>query len=415
MRLLTKKCLVVLDTNLIYLRGEDRRYEFIPKDSFLSFLEWIETNNVHDICVFAVPEIVLCEISKQKFDQNTHNKSKCVEFSGFFDIVPEISEQSFEACYAKVKGCFNSNDIVILPNPSGINKIIERAVHKKKPFTGQEGASDKGFKDAVALHSITEIENVGDFEKVFWLTKNKQDFTKEIEAERDNLTILNSERTIEDFKKIIIDDYIWKQKLVKYLDVNKSSILAYINDMVSDVTFIDFSYNQNLFILDKVTNMVQFSVCISASGDSRVAKQNVKQNTEIISVDLLFDLNANEIIDQGEKIEEGFPWEQELHDQVMAKKAKFLDHIYKYRLIVNSEMMKLWPEPRFEIVNESIVYNKDKNQAYFVLKLIYEREQKVGAYYHAFDTSWIYHLDSKTFTVAVDIDEDALNEDTENE
>lgn len=302
MRLPVKKCLVVFDTNLIYLSKEDKKSHFAPKNSFQNFWEWVNNNRIYDICLFAVPNITLSEISKQKFDINNSNRSKCIDQADFFDIPLDIPEQSFEEQYDKIKTFFESLGMTLLPHPSDFGKILERAIHKKKPFVGNEGASDKGLKDAVMLHSMLEVENLNDFEKIFWLTKNSHDFSKEIEAEVNNLFIFNSEDAIDKFKKYIIDNYAWKQKLVKYLNTNKDDMLAQLNDYGGDWRFTDFRFDADNFELKREQNIVKFEMQLIGFADFGGSGHT----TDDVPITIIkaFDLSANEIIDYDEEIEQ---------------------------------------------------------------------------------------------------------------
>ncbi len=415
MKLPIKKCLVVIDTNLVYLSKEDRGCDFAPKDSFLSFLEWVDSNRIDDICLFAMPEIILSEISKQKFDENNSRRSKCIDHIKFFGAALEIPEQSFDEQYNKIKSFIETAGIVLLPHPSDFTKIINRAIHKKKPFTGQEGCSDKGMKDAVMLHSVLEIENLADFEKVFWLTKNSHDFAKEIEAEVGNLMIFNSEDTIEKFKRHITEHYSWKQRLTKYLDTNKDAVLAQLNDYGGDWFFTDFKFDPDTFQFKKEQNLVEFTLELIGKADFGGAGHTTEDTP--ITIVKLFDLSANEIIENNEEIIEGFPWEQELHDQVMAKKDKILEHVYKHKLIANSETMSLWPNDKvkIEIVNDSLQYDKNRNVVYFTLNLIYDNSSGTHVSVWEYTTFWLYNLDTNLMQYHMGVEQDKETEEENDE
>ena len=281
MRLPVKKCLVVFDTNLIYLYKEDRQHNFLPKDSFLEFCGWVNSNKIKDICLFCIPEIVVCEIAKQKFDENTIRYSKYLEFGRFFDQQNTLIQKTFGDCLNEIKEYFSSKDIFLLPHPTDFDGIINRAVHKKKPFNySKESGDDKGFKDALLVHSVLEIDNTSEFEQVFICTKNKNDFTQEIESEMDNLRIFRSENALIELKNEIIKNYSWRTKLIGFLDENKAEILSYIND-IDAYNYSGFVYNPDDFKFDIENNVVEFAITAGAD------------DMNPLDLLLFFDLGAN--------------------------------------------------------------------------------------------------------------------------
>ena len=82
---------------------------------------------------------------------------------------------------------FHNINIVEIKNVSFKN-ILKRAINKNKPFVGENGNSDKGFKDAVLWENIIEYAKKSENKKFILLTKNIQDFPKELEDEFENVT-----------------------------------------------------------------------------------------------------------------------------------------------------------------------------------------------------------------------------------
>ena len=69
-----------------------------------------------------------------------------------------------------------------------LQNLLKRAINKNKPFIGENGNSDKGFKDAVLWERIIEYAKKPANKRFILFTKNVQDFPRELEDEFENLT-----------------------------------------------------------------------------------------------------------------------------------------------------------------------------------------------------------------------------------
>ncbi|MCL1892521.1 MAG: PIN domain-containing protein [Alphaproteobacteria bacterium] len=301
-----KKYLIIFDTNCIYAADKDNSCAFVPLSNFTNFLTWAESENISRFCTLAIPRIVLLEIAKQKFDRNEQSKLDYEKVSRFFDKQYDAIICKFDDLIIEISNFLVSKDILIIDHPSQLEPIILRAVHKRKPFDyldkkgdKKEHGSDKGFKDAVLLHSVMEIENLTQFQKAFICTNNHTDFAKCDNGGCANLEIKTSKNSIRDIETVL-KEYIPLQKTFNWIEENKDSILAYLNDYGGDWVFTDFTYEENNFHFLKDKNVVEFTLNLSAIGD--FAAEGL--TSDDMTTTKWFDLRANGIIEP-EDISEG--------------------------------------------------------------------------------------------------------------
>jgi len=298
MRLPEKKCLIVFDTNCIYVADRDNSYEFSPTYNFTNFLNWVEAENVTSFCTLAIPKIVLLEIVKQKFDRNEQLKSDYEKASRFFNKQYDSIVYTFDDICAKVSEFFISHNIEIIDNPSQIEPIISRAVHKQKPFdytdkkgNKKETGSDKGFKDAVLLHSVIEIENLILFREVFVCTNNHRDFIGCDSGECPNLKILSSKNALHELENVL-KEHLNILTAFNWIENNKDTVLAHLNDYGGDWEFVNFTYDINNFEFKKNKNVVEFLILADAIG--HFGGEGLTRPSWPICK--WFDLSANDII-----------------------------------------------------------------------------------------------------------------------
>lgn len=101
-----------------------------------------------------------------------------------------------------------AKEFIIFDIPEKIfNNIIDRAINKKKPFLGEKGESDKGFKDAILWESLLEYAKDQEVNNFYFITKNSNDFPKDIlEREFYQLTFKNIKifNNIEELQRVIL-------------------------------------------------------------------------------------------------------------------------------------------------------------------------------------------------------------------
>lgn len=177
-----------------------------------------------------------------------------------------------------------------------LQNILNRAINKNKPFVGENGNSDKGFKDAVLWESIIEYAKKTENKRFILFTKNVQDFPKELEDEFKSFTnkkieivnelsivqeriLLEQSRNIKDIltlnwlkekEQILIDeinDYLekcadWKDYQMMNIDriedlVNKgnnfySFMIFNIEDETEWQWYVEASYKNNEIHIDEI-------------------------------------------------------------------------------------------------------------------------------------------------------------------
>lgn len=148
-----------------------------------------------DYFIINISEITIEELKKQIIDKYKEELSNLKEsykkFKNIHNIkFDEDEEVKYDEILEKLMEDyikFHNINIVKTKNIS-LQNLLNRAINKKKPFVGENGNSDKGFKDAVLWESIIEYAKKSENKKFILLTKNIQDFPKELEDEFENVT-----------------------------------------------------------------------------------------------------------------------------------------------------------------------------------------------------------------------------------
>lgn len=211
---------IFFDTNAI--RPSLKNYvDFRLNNTFDDFVDFIGSKDLFEHCSINICQIVFLEIEKQITDEFYKN----VEVLRYF---PSITEDSYKRekefivnLKEKIAEYVENNHINVVEIPTSEEsylKIIDRAVNKKKPFVGDKGDSDKGFKDAIQWDTIIEYSKQVDSGNFILITDNKSDFDLSLEKEFRDIT----EKNIKIFTSIgEAQDYILK-----------------INNMHSDYSFV---------------------------------------------------------------------------------------------------------------------------------------------------------------------------------
>ncbi len=190
---------ILFDTCILRTKGN--YFEFSFGSKYIDFVDFLGANDLIDKCKLNFCRIVLIELSKQivesyqkdlnimeKFKSITPEKIKSEE-----EYIANIDERIEE--FIKNE---NGNIIEIPVSSTSYKKIIDRAINKRKPFCGDKGESDKGFKDAIQWESIIRYATKNQSKKYIFITENKNDFNEDLEKEFADVT----KKSIKIFKNI---------------------------------------------------------------------------------------------------------------------------------------------------------------------------------------------------------------------
>ena len=233
---------IFFDTNAI--RPSLKNYvDFHLNNTFSDFVDFIGSKDLIENCSINICQIVFLEIQKQITDEFYKN----VEVLRYF---PSITEDSYKRekefivhLKEKIDEYVENNHINIIKIPTSEEsylKIIDRAVNKKKPFVGDKGDSDKGFKDAIQWDTIIEYSKQVSSEHFILITDNKSDFDSTLEKEFRDIT----EKNIKIFTSIgEAQDYILK---INNMHSNYNFVNKLIGKMFAEGTLLSF-------VEDKIT------------------------------------------------------------------------------------------------------------------------------------------------------------------
>ena len=235
---------VFFDTNFLRKKNIDDFSKFKFSTQFEDFIDFLGANDVIDYYKINISEITIEELKKQindkykeellKFKQvynkfkNVHNiKFNEDEVIKYDEILKELIRTYIEF--------YNIN--MVETKEISLQKILNRAINKNKPFVGENGNSDKGFKDAVLWESIIEYARKSENKKFILFTKNIQDFPRELEDEFESATN----------KKI---------EIINEISIIQEKILSEQTDIVKDMLTLNW-LNENIQILiDNATEAV---------------------------------------------------------------------------------------------------------------------------------------------------------------
>lgn len=234
-----------------------------------------------------MPEISIAEIFQQQFDafrvnlSNIKEKySPCKQLYGIDLIIKEDYDYHFEL-QARKEQYLNHNKVKILPicSESRFSSIVNRALTKKAPFSGEKGNADKGFKDAVIWESILEfaLENKGEY---FFITHDKgfnQSLVSEFcDVTNQNIRFINkdeinkidqiietlsSERSVRSRREVINKLLITENYLDLLLDNFKENALNHLEINGLGCNLIESNINKEIIGLNEIgTNLFRFKL-----------------------------------------------------------------------------------------------------------------------------------------------------------
>lgn len=167
--------LIVFDTNILYVPYKERAdfTTFHFNSTFKNVLDKIEELDLYEHVKVGVPTVVWQEMTKQKCDsynfriQEIMQKTDKFQFP-FHKFVQEGDVTDYYDFLVEQVNHYRENlnkrlvKVVDIELPSNyrFESIVKRAFEKRPPFEGNDGTSDKGFKDALLWESILEYNTV---------------------------------------------------------------------------------------------------------------------------------------------------------------------------------------------------------------------------------------------------------------
>jgi len=259
---------ILFDTCILRTKGNYSEFSFGSK--YIDFVDFLGANDLIDKCKLNFCRIVLIELSKQivevyqkdlniieKFKSITPEKIKSEE-----EYIANIDERIEE--FIKNE---NGNIIEIPVSSTSYKKIIDRAINKQKPFCGDKGESDKGFKDAIQWESIINYATKNQSKKYIFITENKNDFNEDLEKEFADVT----KKSIKIFKNIgeaqkyilKLNDLKSNYDIVKYkLEemVENGTLYSFVEEIVSGRKYDILPIKSIGDIMDLGNNYYQFNI-----------------------------------------------------------------------------------------------------------------------------------------------------------
>lgn len=167
---MANKFKIIVDSNYIYELSTRRLINLID-----------DSNKLGDIYI---PDVVLDELVQK--DINSINKvNKLTDDKKIFKEIIQVRNINNELVNI-IRSYYSNlfNEKVIKLSSVKIEKMYERSLLKKPPFSAAKGSSDKGFKDSLIWLSILE-DNHNDYNQVILLTRDNGflDNRKELQNE----------------------------------------------------------------------------------------------------------------------------------------------------------------------------------------------------------------------------------------
>ena len=232
---------VFFDTNFLRKKNIDDFSKFYFGTPFEDFIDFLGTNDVLDYYRINISEITIEELKKQIIDKYKEELSSLKEsykkFKNIHNIkFDEDKEVKYNEILVKLMEDyikFHNINIVETKNIS-LQNLLNREIKKKKPFVGENGNSDKGFKDAVLWESIIEYAKKSKNTNFILFTKNIQDFPKELENEFKDITN----------KKIeILNEISVVQQRILLKDSKKAKDILTLNWLKDNIQIVIYEIN----------------------------------------------------------------------------------------------------------------------------------------------------------------------------
>lgn len=242
----TKKIGIIFDTNILYrsinfynptnLEGNIRQI----KDTIIDL-------KIDDLVDLVLPDIVLEELRRQYIEdyqeqvKKVKNIIKRSDFPGIsirYDEKLDIEEFTIESLQSIRTNLLNKHGILnnMKMNEVSFDSILTRALEKRRPFEGEKGRADKGFKDAVLWENILCYRNNFPQYRLILLTNDKafdQNLVEEYQYNFDEeIKIFRKQDEILDFLASVVDqipeslaEEIEESKYVRKILQNSKDVL----------------------------------------------------------------------------------------------------------------------------------------------------------------------------------------------
>lgn len=245
--MVNEKYIIIIDTNFLGtydkkgdIISKNFNYLSVSKNTFLSLIDFVNSNSLADNISIAIPKVVIDELKEQEKRDYFKNIAlldktftKFNDLSGFelkkgdlnFDTHLSGKIDAFIGKYNIIKVDYPPNDVM--------PKLIEKVLKKHKPFY-KNYKNDSGFKDAIIWESILGYAKSNKKYNYIFLTKDP-DF--------------KDEKLLEEFENIVGSKLIIKEDL--------SKVKGFIDEHVQ--LKLEFNALLNLYnqiFREKIINMV---------------------------------------------------------------------------------------------------------------------------------------------------------------
>lgn len=323
---------VILDTNTLFRRSDDvdNYAGFKFNSRYDSIKKVINKNNLNSKIKILIPKVVLLELEKQQKEYYEKEKleiqNKIFKFNDIGEVCFNINDIDYDDLLKRqisdyIKG--ENIEIIQICNSNWFDEIFNKSILKKPPFEGNDGKSDKGFKDVVIWQSIIEYaqHNEGNFlfftnDKIFDKNNSqlREEFRKETgqaidfikNLEEFNINIAKEENLIN-----VEDELSILRKTIynsKKIDEMLNNIDVFTEDIIINgqtYPFKHISYIPGSFIIDSY-DKDECIVLVNIKADAyfRYSGMNIQFKLYCENNDEEFKINKVELIPLDDNVNE---------------------------------------------------------------------------------------------------------------
>lgn len=184
-----QKTLIVFDTNKLRSTSDGGLSygSFDFSSEFNEIKSFIEKKGLSDFIHIGVPRLAIDELLKQKIEQYSKDIDDISKIENRLSGIPEtdfsnvsLPDTNFD-CKNHLKPLMEKftqdNGIIIidiLEDKLGyiFKEIMRRAIEREPPFRQSKKSSDAGFKDTVIWEALLNYENLDDYDKVIFVSRD---------------------------------------------------------------------------------------------------------------------------------------------------------------------------------------------------------------------------------------------------
>ena len=152
---------VVVDTNCLQQGVENDFSCSWIESSLASCCDIIESRDAHEQFKFLIPEIVVREVRSHQLERHKASVEKIQDIR-LPQWTFEYDKEGFKDYLDDKLGDLRCNgrlgmvnlEVVALPDRGCLERLVDRVLEKRPPFSGAKKETDKGFKDALIWESI---------------------------------------------------------------------------------------------------------------------------------------------------------------------------------------------------------------------------------------------------------------------